>query len=546
MPFRFLLLALLPPSLALAQLPAPWVPPQNPLTPSKVVLGKILFWDEQLASDDSVACGTCHLPEFGGTDGRGVGGLHPGPDGVFATGDDIHGSAGLARQASNGDFVPTAGFGLHRQATRRASPSFVAAGHFSELFWDGRAAQQFDDPETGVMLIPFGGALENQAIGPILNPVEMGHEGRTWAQVAQKLQAAVPLALAIALPSDVQAALQQHPTYPRLFHAAFGDAAITGARIGMALASYQRTLNPDDTPWDRFLAGDPTAMTPSEKNGWQLFQNQGRCAACHWAPLFADDLFHNLGLRWGREDIGRGAISPVPDDYAAFKTPTLRNAGLRPRLFHNGQSPALGDAAQWSDPASTLNVYFQGGGIDPSNLDPFLLPLGQLGVTIQEVAAIQDFVRTALTDPRAALALPPFDHPQLRSAVVPPPRVFGGSLPAANAPFLIDSVPTFPGNQHYKLGLAAASPGLALLTFGFASQEPQGTVLGLPWHLHVHDWLLFALAGQAGQPGHATWRLPLPNDPALATVPFYFQLFAVDSQAPGGVAASSGWEFFVR
>ena len=74
---------------ASAQLLPPWVPPQNPQTPAKIVLGKILFWDEQLSSDDSVACGTCHLPEFGGSDGRLQGGLHPGPDGVFGTVDDI-------------------------------------------------------------------------------------------------------------------------------------------------------------------------------------------------------------------------------------------------------------------------------------------------------------------------------------------------------------------------------------------------------------------------------------------------------------------------
>ncbi|MBM3962883.1 MAG: di-heme enzyme, partial [Planctomycetes bacterium] len=71
--------AALAPALA-AQLPTPYVPPQNPQSPAKIVLGKVLFWDEQLSSDDTVACGTCHLPEFGGSDGRLVGGVHPGAD----------------------------------------------------------------------------------------------------------------------------------------------------------------------------------------------------------------------------------------------------------------------------------------------------------------------------------------------------------------------------------------------------------------------------------------------------------------------------------
>lgn len=547
MPVRRLLAALASCSVALAQLPPPWVPPQNPVTPPKVVLGKILFWEEQLSSDDSVACGTCHLPEFGGSDGRVAAGLHPGPDGLFGTADDIHGSAGIVRQTNSGDFAWSPTFGTARQVTARTSPSMMAAAHHQELFWDGRASSQFVDPETSAVVIPLGGALESQAVGPILNPVEMGVQGRTWQDVRQKLQAAVPLRLATNLPPDVAAALQQTPTYPLLFTAAFGDPAITGARIGMALATYERTLNPDDTPWDRYQAGQTSAMTASEKTGWQLFQNQGRCAACHWAPLFSDDLFHNLGLRWGAEDIGRGAFSPVPDDFAAFKTPTLRNAGLRPRLFHNGQSPALADAAQWSDPASTLNVYWNGGGVDPTNLDPFLLPLNQLGVTQAEVALIQDFVRTALTDQRAALRLPPFDHPDLRSAVQAPPRVFGPALAGAREPFLIDTVPSHPGNTDYRLGLGGGDGStVALLTWGLSSLEPPATVLGMPWQLNVLGWIPFALTGPPGQPGLATWRLPLPNDPTLAPIPFYFQLFALDAQAPGGIAASRGWEFFVR
>ena len=530
-----------------AQLGQPIAPPQDPLTPAKVVLGKILFWDEQLSSDDSVACGTCHQPEFGGSDGRVDGGLHPGPDGLFGTPDDIRGSAGVVRQANSGDFVVSPLFGVERQATGRTSPTTLGAAHHSELFWDGRAMGQFLDPETGAVLIPYGGALENQAVAPILNPTEMAVAGRTWQDVRQKLQQATPLRLASNLTPDLVAALQANPTYPLLFAAAFGNPAITGARIAMALASYERTLNPDDTPWDRYMAGQSNAMTAAQKAGWLAFQNQGRCAACHWAPLFADDQYHNLGLRYGNEDVGRFAVSPFASSYAAFKTPSLRNAGLRPRLFHNGQSPALGDASQATDANSVLNVYFQGSGVDPSNLDLFLLNLRQLGVPHSDLVLILDFVRTALTDPRAELALPPFDHPSLRSIVVPPPRRFGSGLAGAIEPRLIDSVPAFPGNTAYRLGLAGGDgTTTALLTFGFTSIEPQATVLGLPWHLNVAGWLPFVLPGTAGQPGVATWHLPLPADPALATVPFYFQLFALDAQASTGIAASRGLELFIR
>ncbi|MBL8753639.1 MAG: hypothetical protein JNK15_10080, partial [Planctomycetes bacterium] len=419
--------------------------------------------------------------------------------------------------------------------------------HFAELFWDGRADGQFDDPETGVTVVPFGGALEQQALGPILNPVEMGHEGRTWSDVRTKLAAAVPLRLAQNLPPDVQAALQQNPSYPALFTAAFGDPAITAVRIGFALASYQRTLNPDDTPWDRYVAGNPQALTAAEKAGWLVFQNQGRCISCHWTPLFSDDLHHNLGLRFGVEDPGRQVVSGQPIEFAAFKTPTLRNAGLRPRLFHNGQSPALGDPAQWSDPASSLNVYLVGHGVDSSNLDPFLLPLQNFGVTAAEVMLAQDFVRTALTDARAAAALPPFDHPTLRSAAVASPRMFGAAAPAGREPLLVDTVPTFPGNAAWKLGVGAAegSP-FALLAWGFQSIEPNPTVLGLPVHLHAVGYIGLPLSGQPGEMAHATWRVALPNDPALAAVPFYFEAVAFDPNTPIGLAASSGYELFIR
>src|SRR5436190_4818909 len=193
---------------AIAQLPPPPVPPQNPLTPGKAMLGKVLFWDEQLSSDDSVACGTCHLPEFGGGDGRADGGLHPGLDGLFGTADDVHGSAGIVRQDTNGDFVPSPRFGLRRQATGRTSPTNAGAAHHGPLFWDGRAGSQFDDPEAGPDVSPSGAALESQAVAPILSAVEMGEEGRTWQDVRTKLQGAVPLQLARNVPLDMQAALQ--------------------------------------------------------------------------------------------------------------------------------------------------------------------------------------------------------------------------------------------------------------------------------------------------------------------------------------------------
>ncbi|MBX3464093.1 MAG: hypothetical protein KF830_13045 [Planctomycetes bacterium] len=518
------------------------VPAENPPTPAKVMLGKILFWDEQLSSDDSTACGTCHQPAFGGSDPRAAEAWHPGPDGVFGTDDDRRGSLGVSRQAANGRFRADATFGFGRQATPRTAPSHLGAAYHIDLFWDARASTQFTDPETGVVLIAFEGALESQAVGPILNPVEMGREGRTWLHVRQKLQQVAPLALAESLTPDVQAALWQNPTYPALFAAAFGSPEISAARIAFALASYQRTQIPDDTPWDRFIAGDDGAMTSGEKTGWIVFQGTGRCIACHWAPTFSDDMWHVLGLRPAAEDLGVGAFTGVPDDLGAFKTPSLRNAGLRPRLFHNGQSPPLGDLAQWTDPNSTLNVYLRGHGTVTDNLDPFLLPLQQLGVTAAEVHATQEFVRTALTDERAALALPPFDHPVLRSTAAPAPRTFGPGLAGARGePFLIDTVPSYPGNQDWKLGLVASrGTTIGLLALGASPFEPHVPWFGLPWNVQPAGGRLFFLPGGSNRPGNTTWFVPIPA--AMPPQSVYLQLFTLDQAAPGGIAASRGTE----
>ncbi|MGK0431564.1 MAG: cytochrome c peroxidase [Planctomycetota bacterium] len=546
MQLRIALASALACATATAQLQPMYAPVQNPQTPEKIMLGKFLFWEEQLSSDNTVACGTCHLPEFGGGDGRIAQALTPGLDNIYGTDDDIHGSPGIVRQSSNGDFVPSSTFGLRQQATGRTSPSNIGSGHQSDLFWDQRASSTFIDPETGNMLIPFNGALESQALDPIMSPVEMGRLGRTWNDVRQKLQAAKPMKLASNLPADMVAARLVYPSYPDLFTAAFGDPAISAARIAFALGSYQRTLNPDQTRWDAFMAGNPTALTPYETQGWQMFQNAGRCISCHWEPLFADDLPHNLGLRPNSEDIGAFATTGLAFDIGGFKTPTLRNAGLRTRLFHNGQSPALDDPAQFSDPASTLNVYLQGSGVDPSNLDPFMLPLqGQLSAA--DIQIIQDFIVTALTDPRCANRQPPFDHPDLRSAAVAPPRQFGPSLPGASEPFVIDSAPPFPGNFDYRLGVAGGDgAGLALLTYGFQSFEPNLSFAGLPWHVDVHDWIPIALQGSTGSPGYATLHLPIPDVATLSMFPLYWQLFVDDPLAPNGIASSKGWEFIIQ
>ena len=196
----------------LAELPAVPVPPENPITEAKRVLGKILFWDEQLSSDDSVACGTCHLPSAGGADPRAA--VHPGTG--PGTVDDVAGSPGIRRLDSEGRPVEDPVFGSSPQVTPRTAPSVFGALWASELFWDGRAGGTLVDPETGATIIPEGAALENQALATLLNDAEMAKEGRTWHELNAKLERVAPLGLADQWPADVAERHRKPAHLPRV------------------------------------------------------------------------------------------------------------------------------------------------------------------------------------------------------------------------------------------------------------------------------------------------------------------------------------------
>ncbi|MEM8710684.1 MAG: cytochrome-c peroxidase, partial [Planctomycetota bacterium] len=399
---------------------APPTPPQNPTTTEKAVLGKMLFWDEQLSSDGTMACGTCHQPSAGGADGRVTQSpAHPGPDGVFGNADDIGGSPGVHRTNSFGHFVSDDVFGFQPQATNRNTPSMIAAAYFDELFWDGRASQTFRDPLTDQVVIPQGGALEAQSIEPILSDVEMADEGRTWASVTGRLENAVPMALATDLTADMTAALATSPTYPDLFEAAFGTDEITPVRIGFALAAYQRTLVPDQSKFDRVMRGQ-AQFTPAENNGFGAFRsNQSRCDQCHSGTLFSDSEFHNLGLRPINEDSGRQGVTGNFAHRGQFKTPSLRNVALREVFFHTG-APAIDNLND------LLEFYDDDGGQFNNNKDQLL---NNLRVPPQVRGNLIAFLNT-LTDPRVANETFPFDRPTLWSerapnARTPQPTGFG-------------------------------------------------------------------------------------------------------------------------
>ncbi len=381
-------------------LPPVPVPAENPITEPKRVLGKILFWEEQLSSDHTVACGTCHAPTFSGTDPRPA--VNPGLDQIFGTPDDDQGSLGIIRSDSSNHYFADPVFGLNPQVGTRSAPAVIGSQWSGLLFWDGRAGPSFVDPLTGATAIAQGGALEQQSVAPPVNDVEMAHEMRDWNEIVANLATAKPLALARNLPSDVSAAIAAHPTYPALFASAFGDSAITATRVAFAIATYERTLVPNQTPWDAFNAGNRNALTPNQQSGLQAFANT-TCTVCHRPPLFADGTFRNIGLRPVEEDRGRQGVTGNAADRGKFKVPTLRNAGLKTEHMHTGGLRSMQQVVDFYLHANG-QVQFA------DNQDPLVQ---QIQVPPNLVPALVDFLQNGLTDPRVAAGQAPFDRPTL-------------------------------------------------------------------------------------------------------------------------------------
>ena len=494
-------------------------PSENPTTEAKRVLGKILFWDEQLSSDNTMACGTCHRPDAGGSDPRV--GIHPGPDGITPSFDDIRGSFGVIQSDPNDNYTPHTIFDLHPQVTNRAASSIINAGYASELFWDGRAPTTFTDPQTGIIEIVTGGALESQVVAPPVSDVEMAHAARDWNQIATKLRAVGPLALANNLPPDVDAAIQSFPSYPALFTEAFGDDEINAKRIAFAIAAYERTLVADQAPWDLFMAGDDTALTTEQHLGWDVIRESG-CIICHPAPLFTDNTFHNTGLRPNIEDIGREAITGFLGDRGKMKTASLRNLATRPTLMHNG---AFTDVIQVFPFYAVI--------FNPSNPNrDILLPTG---IPQEFQAPVTDFIVNGLTDPRVVAESFPFDRPTLRSELPPNPAILLGATPGAAGitPKIIALVPPNVGNLDFKIGVHNALGG-ATASLVISQTPPVTGELINP----IATIAPLVLQGSGAGTGFATVHWPIDPNPALDGEVFYMQWLIDDPAAPSGEARS--------
>lgn len=282
----FLALALQAPVYAQQALPdkVP-VPANNPMTPEKIELGKKLYFDPRLSSTGTVSCNSCHNVMAGGDDNRAL-------------------SAGVRGQLGG-----------------RGAPTVWNAAFQTVQFWDARAA-----------------SLEEQAKGPLINPVEMGMKSHD-VLVAERIN--------------------KIPGYQAEFKKVFGKKKIGIDEVAQAIASYERTLITPNSPFDRYIKGDKKAMSEGAVKGFETFKSTG-CIACHSGYNFSGPAlpmgtaffqkfptFPNAELEAKYDfskDLGRADVTKKEADQHMFRVPTLRNIAMTAPYFHNGKVKTLDEA----------------------------------------------------------------------------------------------------------------------------------------------------------------------------------------------------------
>jgi cytochrome c peroxidase len=271
----------------------------NPPTPERVRLGRWLFFDARLSTDRSISCATCHRPEDGFSQRSPV-----------ATG--VGGAQGTRK-------VPT----IINLAVPLRWSNFMDAPP-GAFFWDGRAR-----------------TLEQQALEPIANPIEMANSHRQMVETISNISG-----------------------YRRYFAEAFGDSRITKERVARAVADYVRTRMSGNSRFDRWRAGvDQSALSVQERRGFGLFAGPALCGRCHRPPLFTDGHFHNLGIGWNAStatfsDYGRYAVTKgtvFEADPGTFKTPTLREVTKHPPYMHDGSIATLREVVEFYNRGAIAN-----------------------------------------------------------------------------------------------------------------------------------------------------------------------------------------------
>lgn len=511
----------------------PAAPTGNPVTAAKAYLGKALFWDEQLSSTKTVACGTCHRPGKGGSDPR-TSPLtrNPGFDNTFGTEDDVYGSPGVPVNYSDGNYGWSALYGMGLQVTGRKSPSYLNAGYARNgLFWDGRATDEFRDPlSTSTILLASRAGLESQSAGPPVSSAEMGHNGRDWTQVAARVAASRPLVLAQDIPAGLSAWIDGR-TYPELFEEAFGTPEVTPSRIAMAIATHERTLFSDRTPLDKWSEGIQQ-LQPAEDAGLNLFIELS-CTVCHGGPLLTDHRFHNIGVRLAVEDKGRGVITGNSANDGQFKTPNLRNVELHGPYMHNGRFATLDDV---------IDFYNRGGDFpNQPNVDSIMRPLN---LTPTQKSQLVAFLKRPMTDQRVVNELPPFDRPHLYTESNRVPVVSGSGRAGSGAltPNAIAIEPPLVGNPSFTVGISnglGASPAVLVIN---SSDPGVGTTIPSSGSFARVEVML---GGAGAGNGIGSANLAIPNNPALVGQTFYGRWYVTDAGATNGFSVSPVFQFTV-
>lgn len=516
-------------------LSAPPVPAANQITAAKANLGKTLFWDEQLSSTMTTACGTCHRPAAGGADPRTslspATSRNPGPDQVFGNADDILASAGVPLSNPDGSYSRSPLFGFSDQVTGRKAPSYLnAAITFNGAFWDGRASAIFRDPLTNNVVLNEFGALESQSLGPPLSSAEMAHAGRDLANVTSTIGAAKPLALATRIPRSLAEWIDGRG-YPELFTEAFGSPEITPTRIALALGTHQRTLFSDRTPLDRWASLNGT-LTTEETRGRQIFEAVN-CVFCHSGPVLADQNFHNIGVRPQTDDIGRAGVTGNNNDRGRFKTPNLRNIELRAPYMHNGRFQTLEEVVEF---------YNRGGDFDAGNINRGLIR--PLNLTPQQKADLVAFLKRPLTDERVKNEKAPFDRPLLATESNRSPTVFGSGRTGSGgfSPKVRAIEPPVAGNANFTVAVFDAI-GAGAATLVVDSNDP-GVGSSIP---SSGDFarVEFQLAGTGNGNGAGSVNLQIPAEEIFYGRTFTGRFYVTDAGAANGFSVSEAFRFTI-
>jgi cytochrome c peroxidase len=286
---------------------------EDPARRDKIALGNALFFDKRLSGASDRACYSCHQNEDG-----------------------------------NGGHDPIA-IGSGDKVLTRHSPVIWNVAHFINAFyWDGRANTLEDTARAA-----WAGGNMGAAAGAETPETTTAALDKKAAEIA-----------AIA-------------GYKKLFAAAFPKTVIKAEHVTRALAEYMRTLICNDTAYDKFAAGDNAALTADQQRGLDVFLGKGRCVTCHAPPYFSTAMnidggvYFNAGIGTAgvaddQVDVGRMKVTNTPEDWAAFKPPSLRNVTRSAPYFHNGSAATLEEAV----------TIMSTGGIANKNKTPLLTDAG--------------------------------------------------------------------------------------------------------------------------------------------------------------------------